>query len=155
MMPAVATDLHVTVEARLRAVGQRYTPKRRALVDTLRRAGKPMSMTDVVSGRSAPPQSSAYRNLAVLEQAGVVRRVITEGEFARFELAEELTEHHHHLVCSSCGLVRDLPSDVNVERLMKAAAARATEEGFAPVTHRLDIVGLCADCSKEASSSPV
>ena len=40
-------------------------------------------MTDVVSGRSAPPQSSAYRNLAVLEQAGVVRRVITEGEFAR------------------------------------------------------------------------
>ena len=70
MMPAVASDLHATIETRLRAVGQRYTPKRRALVDMLRRAGKPVSMTDVVSGRSAPPQSSAYRNLAVLEHAG-------------------------------------------------------------------------------------
>ena len=65
-------------------------------------------MTDVVSGRSAPPQSSAYRNLAVLEHAGVVRRVITEGEFARFELTEELTEHHHHLICSRCGRVEDV-----------------------------------------------
>ena len=93
--------------------------------------------------------SSAYRNLTVLEQAGIVHRVITQEDFARYELAEALTEHHHHLVCSSCGLVRDLPSDVNVERLMKAVTARATAEGFAPVTHRLDIIGLCADCSKE------
>ena len=35
------------------------------------------------------PQSSAYRNLAVLEQAGVIRRVITDDDFARFELDED------------------------------------------------------------------
>lgn len=148
-MPGAATDLHSTVEARLRAVGQRYTAKRRALVDTLRRAGKPMSMTDVVSGRSAPPQSSAYRNLAVLEQAGVVRRVITEGEFARFELTEELTEHHHHLICSSCGRVEDvtLSSDLEVtlDRTLDRLAKRA---GFADVDHRLDLIGTCAACAR-------
>ena len=33
MMAAVPSDLHATIETRLRAVGQRYTPKRRALVD--------------------------------------------------------------------------------------------------------------------------
>jgi Fur family transcriptional regulator, ferric uptake regulator len=148
-MPAAATDLHTTVEARLRAVGQRYTPKRRALVDSLRRAGKPVSMTDVVSGRAAPPQSSAYRNLAVLEQAGVVRRVITEGEFARFELTEDLTEHHHHLICSSCGKVEDvtLSSDLEVtlDRTLDRLAKRA---GFADVDHRLDLIGTCADCAR-------
>ncbi len=147
-MPTVATDLHTTIEARLRAVGQRYTPKRRALVDTLRRAGKPLSMTDVVSARSAPPQSSAYRNLAVLERAGVVRRVITEEEFARYELAEELTHHHHHLICSRCGRVEDVtvPSDLEgtLDRTLDRLAKRAS---FADVDHRLDLIGTCSDCA--------
>ena len=149
MMAAVPSDLHATIETRLRAVGQRYTPNRRALVDMLRRAGKPVSMTDVVSGRSAPPQSSAYRNLAVLEHAGVVRRVITEGEFARFELTEELTEHHHHLICSRCGRVEDVtvPSDLEgtLDRTLDRLAKRA---GFADVDHRLDLIGTCADCAR-------
>ena len=98
--------------------------------------------------------SSAYRNLTVLEHAGVVNRVITKEDFGRYELAEELTEHHHHLVCSSCGLVRDLLSDVDAERLMSLAMRRATEQGFTPATHRLDIVGLCAGCSARKPAQP-
>ena len=39
------------------------------------------------------PQSSAYRNLAVLEACGVVHRVAGTDELARFERAEDLTEH--------------------------------------------------------------
>jgi len=30
---------------------------------------------------------------------------------------------------------------------MNVAMQRATEQGFTPATHRLDIVGLCADCA--------
>ena len=74
-------ELHATVEERLRAVGQRYTANRRALVDALVRARGPVSIGDLLVGRRALPQSSAYRNLAVLEQAGVIRRVITDDDF--------------------------------------------------------------------------
>jgi Fur family transcriptional regulator, ferric uptake regulator len=151
MMPVVAINLHATVEARLRSVHQRYTPNRRALVDTLRRAGKPLAIADVTAGRSAPPQSSAYRNLSVLEQAGIVRRVITDDEFARYELTEELTEHHHHLICSSCGKVEDVtvPSDLEgtLDRTLDRLAKRA---GFADVDHRLDLIGTCGDCAARA-----
>ena len=107
-MTASSNDLHATVESSLRSVGQRYTPKRRALVTLLERADKPLSMSDLLAGKTGLPQSSIYRNLAVLEQAGAVRRVITEDEFARFELTEALTEHHHHLICSNCGKVEDV-----------------------------------------------
>jgi Fur family transcriptional regulator, ferric uptake regulator len=148
-----APDVGRVVELRLRRLGQRLTPRRRSLLEILRSAAHPLTIHEILDRGNELAMSSAYRNLTVLEQAGVVHRMVTGEDFARYELAEELTEHHHHLVCSSCGLVRDLPSDVNVERLMKAVAARATEEGFAPVTHRLDIVGLCAECSKEATSS--
>ena len=144
-----APDVHEIVAARLRPLGQRLTPRRKSLLKILDDAGHPLTIHEILERGRGLAMSSAYRNLTVLEQAGVVHRVITREGFARYELAGEFTEHHHHLVCSSCGLVRDLPSDVNVERLMKAATARAQETGFSPVTHRLDIVGLCEECSKQ------
>ena len=54
----------------------------------------------------------------MLEQAGAVRRVITEDEFARFELTEALTEHHHHLICSNCGKVEDVTIPADLESSM-------------------------------------
>jgi Fur family ferric uptake transcriptional regulator len=150
MMPAVARDLDETVAGRLRAVGQRYTPQRGALVATLARARKPLSTAEIVETRTGP-QSSVYRNLAVLEHAGVVRRVIAEGGFARFELAEALTEHHHHLICSSCGKVEDVTIPPDLETTMDRTVDRlAKRSGFASVRHRLDLIGTCRACASSA-----
>jgi Fe2+ or Zn2+ uptake regulation protein len=146
-------DVDQVVSRRLRQFGQKLTPRRQSLLEILRSAVHPLTIHEILERGSGLAMSSAYRNLTVLEQAGLVHRVITREDFARYELAEELTEHHHHVVCSSCGLVRDLPSDINLERLMKAVGARAADLGFTPATHRLDIVGLCADCAKEAKST--
>jgi len=142
-----AHRLDQVVARRLRRVGQRLTPRRRSLLEILRSAVHPLTIHEILERGDELAMSSAYRNLTVLEHAGVVNRVITREDFGRYELAEELTEHHHHLVCSSCGLVRDLLSDVDAERLMNVAMQHATEQRFTPVTHRLDIVGLCADCA--------
>ena len=140
-------DLHAVVEARLRDADQRYTPKRRELVEALQRSGRPAWVSDLVGGRRGQPQSSVYRNLGVLEQVGVVRRVITEEGVARYELAEDLTTHHHHLVCRSCGAVEDvtIPARLErtVERTLAEAAAAADFEG---ALHRVDLIGTCRDC---------
>ena len=61
----------------------------------------------------------------MLEQAGVVRRVITEEGIARYELAEDLTEHHHHLVCSNCGAVEDVTIPADLETTMDRRASTA------------------------------
>jgi Fe2+ or Zn2+ uptake regulation protein len=140
------TDLHGAVELQLRAVGQRYTAQRRALVDALRRKGKPVPIPELADPRGGLPQSSVYRNLAVLEQAGAVHRVVT-GESARYELAEELTQHHHHLVCRSCGTVEDVTVPAGFERqVSRAADDIADRTGFAAVSHRLDLIGTCRTC---------
>ena len=152
-MSASANDLHATVEASLRSVGQRYTPKRRALVTLLEGADKPLSMNDLLAGKTGLPQSSIYRNLAVLEQAGAVRRVITEDEFARFELTEALTEHHHHLICSTCGKVEDVTIPADLESAMDRTIDRvARRAGFAHVSHRLDLIGTCRSCADAATA---
>ena len=147
-----AHRLDQVVARRLRRVGQSLTPRRRSLLEILRAAVHPLTIHEILERGSELAMSSAYRNLTVLEHAGVVNRLITQEGFGRYELAEELTQHHHHLVCSSCGLVRDLVSDVDAERLMDLAMRRATEQGFTPATHRLDILGLCGDCAAMESA---
>ena len=139
--------LHETADARLRAAGQRFTEQRRQLVDLLATTG-PLSIPEVLRGRRGLKQSSVYRNLAVLEHAGIVRRVLTDEDFGRYELTEDLTGHHHHLICSSCGRVEDVtvPSDLegSLDRTLDRLAKRA---GFADVDHRLDLIGTCSDCA--------
>ena len=49
-------DLHAAVELRLRAIGQRYTPKRRALVDALVKASNPVAVPDLARRRATPAE---------------------------------------------------------------------------------------------------
>jgi Fur family transcriptional regulator, ferric uptake regulator len=141
-------DIHQTVAARLRGAAQRYTPNRRALVEALWDAERPLTIHELLVLRPDVPQSSAYRSLAILEQVGLVRRVVTNEEFTRFELDEQLTVHHHHLICSNCGAVDDvsIASELerNVERALRRVARRA---GFTAVSHRLDLMGTCRNCA--------
>jgi Fur family ferric uptake transcriptional regulator len=150
MLVTVADDLHAVATARLRRVDQRYTSGRRVLVEALLAAGRPVTTAELVAARPELPQSTTYRNLAVLEQAGVVRRVLGTDEYARFELAEELTgNHHHHLVCVSCGAVEDFEPPRRVEQsLADAIGTLTTGTGFRAETHRLDLLGTCGSCAR-------
>lgn len=138
-------DLHGTVGRRLQQRGQRYTTGRRDLVSLLADTERPLGIPDILERDPALSQSSLYRNLHVLEHAGVVRRLVTPTDAgARFELAEDLTSHHHHLVCHSCGRIEDFEPSRELE---DALGELTTRGGFRTDHHRLDLVGICADCS--------
>lgn len=141
------SELHATVADRLRTDGQRYTGSRRSLVEALAASERPSTIPELIGSQPGLAQSSAYRNLAVLEQVGVVRRIVTSDEHARFELDEDLTGHHHHLVCGSCGRVEDFTVSTRLERSLETALARVAEgSGFDVDHHRLDLVGTCQRC---------
>lgn len=150
----MADDLHHAIAARLQADGQRYTSGRRRLVSALVAAGRPLTAAEVLADAELA-QSSAYRNLAVLEQCGVVLRLAGTDEFARYELAEDLTEHHHHhLICTDCGSVADVEAPPALERAVDALVAQAARRhGFETTAHRFDLVGRCARCQAAAPAS--
>lgn len=140
-------EIHAIVGRRLRFDGQRHTPQRRALVDVLLEAEGPVTLPQILERATTLAQSSAYRNLAVLERAGVVHRIVTTGDHACWELAEYLTEHHHHLICRGCGDVTDFTMPSELERRLGAALSDvASDANFEPSHHRLDLVGLCPRC---------
>jgi Fe2+ or Zn2+ uptake regulation protein len=141
-------DLDLIASARLRKDGQRFTENRRQLVELLAETSSPITIPEILGRGRGMAQSSVYRNLAVLERAGVVQRIVTSDEWARYELAEDLTEHHHHLICSSCGRVNDFTLSAELETSIDAAFAKvARKSGFRLDHHRLDLVGLCTNCA--------
>lgn len=146
-MAARAESTQETVTRLLRAQDQRLTPAREKIIAVLADASGPLSIPEILDAGPELAQSSVYRNLVVLEEAGIVHRMATSDDFARYELTEDLTGHHHHLVCANCGRVEDLAATPAVERSVAAAVAEAARQaGFRTQHHRLDLVGVCARC---------
>ena len=131
---------------------QRYTSQRRLIVTVLAAADRPLIIQQLIKRASSTKkvlaQSSLYRNLVVLESVGVVQRVFSTDEIARYELNDEILGHHHHLVCSKCGEVLDVRIPEELELSLDAALLQiAKRSGFKLDQHRLDLIGRCSKCS--------
>lgn len=136
------------IEERLAGAGVRYTTGRRLVVAALTSAEGPRSAAELhgeMGGRV--PVSSVYRSLAVLEEAGVVEPHHGARGLTRYEMAEWVAGHHHHIVCESCGMVADieLPRhlEVELERLVGQVAGLSS---FSVTGHALEVDGRCASC---------
>lgn len=147
--------VHDAALQRLRSSQQRYTRSRRQIVEALHGESDPQTIVQLLDNAPGLAQSSAYRNLAILEDADVVHRIVTSENHAHFELTEEITgSHHHHLVCTDCGTVLDMGLSASLERqLHDELAEAATARGFIGTHHRIDLVGVCADCTVDTAQS--
>ena len=147
--PAVSPALHTTVASRLEAARQRYSRGRRALVNVLAGSERPVTSAEIAMRDPVLSLSSVYRNLGILEQAGVVRRLVMQEDNARYELSEELTAHHDHLICERCGEVSDYkPGDQLEQAITVALDTLAKRSSFHPRRHHLEIAGLCDRCAE-------
>jgi Fur family ferric uptake transcriptional regulator len=88
--------------------------------------------------------TTVYRTLQSLADAGEVDVLRTsDGEAVYRRCSTE--DHHHHLVCRSCGRAVEVEGPA-VERW---ADAIAKEHGFVDIGHTVEIFGTCGDCAKE------
>jgi Fur family ferric uptake transcriptional regulator len=86
--------------------------------------------------------ATVYRNLQAMAADGEVDVIRSaDGEAVYRSCATE--QHHHHVVCRSCGLAVDVTADA-VERWAEAVAAA---HGFTQVRHTVEVDGLCTTCS--------
>jgi Fe2+ or Zn2+ uptake regulation protein len=142
----VAGELDERIRAAVAAAGQRMTRQRAAVVAAMLDAHRPLTADELVRGTSLP-QSTVYRNLAELCEAGVAVRVPGPGRIDRFEAAEEYSgQHHHHLVCSHCGAVHDFHPSAALERAIRNELASIDRGEFVATAHVFDVHGRCADC---------
>ncbi len=83
--------------------------------------------------------STVYRTMRLLCEAGLVQ----ERHFRDAEaLYENVSGHHDHFICTSCGKIIEFEDEV-IEQRQQQVADRF---GFELKSHRMELYGLCADC---------
>ena len=126
--------------------GYRSSAPRAAVVETLAELGCSVTAREIADrveqrGR-AVGLASVYRTLELLEEMGLVQRVDLGEGVARYEPAHGGGEHHHHLVCDSCGNVTAF-EDADLERAIERLSGRVD---FAIDAHDVTLRGECPAC---------
>ena len=133
--------------AQLAHCAVRWTGQRRRIIELLAVATRPLAVPELVRLLQRSAVSTVYRDLARLEEAGAIERLLGLGAAAYFELREPAHRIRHHLVCMRCGPVVDMSAPAQlVNRILSAAAEAARDRGFHLRSYRLDAVGICGRC---------
>src|SRR4029078_3500091 len=89
-------------------------------------------------------QTTVYRTLRLLTEAGLAREVRFGDGRAHYEHNYK-HKHHDHMICSECGKIIEFYSP-ELEAIQDAMAARYK---FQLTEHLLLMIGICADCRRE------
>ena len=129
--------------------GVRFTGGRRQVVAALERADGPRSAAELHDDLAGTvPVSTVYRTLSVLEEAGVVAPHHSTKGITRYEIAEWLAGHHHHLVCIDCGAVEDIELPPNLESELERLVGQVSGMSeFSASGHSLEVDGRCTRCA--------
>ncbi|SFP86621.1 Fur family transcriptional regulator, zinc uptake regulator/Fur family transcriptional regulator, ferric uptake regulator [Caldicoprobacter faecalis] len=125
----------------LKQRGYKLTKQRQAILDVFMEMERPLATAQhifekVMEINPGINFSTVYRNLDMLVQEGIVRKITFDQGAAYYELMGG--KHHHHLICKGCGKIqcvdycplRDMP----------------IKEGFVPTDHSFEIFGFCKEC---------
>ena len=126
----------------LRERGMRVTPQRVVLHRALLELDRHVTAEEllVAVGERLPNVAlpTIYATLELLEELGMVRRVQRAGT----TVFDPRTDLHHHLICTVCGSIEDLDSELDTSALELAA----DRHGFARERIEAVVHGRCAAC---------
>ena len=133
---------------KLEARGHRMTPSRRAVMATVLQQSDQFTVDDLLRHCRGAGRATVFRTVKLLCDMGVVCRVLMEDGSLHYRVSQR--GHHHHIVCTSCGGVKDL-DECGVSDLVRELGEAS---GYEIEGHWLEFYGRCEGCrSKEPGAS--
>ena len=130
----------------LQRAGYRSGGARRSVIQLLGRQECCLTAQEIFDGLRAEGRgvgiASVYRILDLLADQGFVQRVEIGDAITRFEPAYAGGDHHHHLVCNSCGKVEAF-EDEGLEHALRQVERKT---GYTTAGHDVLLRGDCQDC---------
>jgi len=129
----------------------RITRQREEILKIVYETGRPVTAKKVYTIlRKKLPDirlSTIYRNLNLLEEKDVLRKIElnVDNKESSFEFFQG--EHHHHLVCIRCHEIipLDCPLAKYEEKLQR-------ETNYTIVDHKIKVYGICPECKKKCKT---
>jgi Fur family transcriptional regulator, ferric uptake regulator len=130
------------LKCHLKKTGNSYTRSRAAVFQAIEQNG-PVSMHRLCAQlKGSIDRASVYRTVALYEKLGIVQRLQMGWKY-KIELSGPYSDHHHHLLCNSCGTVVDYIEKPALSAMLQQIAK---EHNFILEDHQLELQGLCGDC---------
>lgn len=125
-------------------MNRRYSIQKQAILDALGRLCHPTAQEILEEIKKQYPRISkgtVYRNLNLLEEDDIVKRLFFPGSSDRFDVD---ARQHNHILCVRCGRIFDLEPDSmdNIDRQIEQ------ETGFTIIKHDITFQGACPECNR-------
>lgn len=133
----------------------KLTPQRQIILQAfIDHQDKHLSAEDVYTiVRKQSPEiglATVYRTLELLSDLEILQKLDFGDGRSRYEINETNTpHHHHHLICLSCGKVKEFEDDL----LETLEAVIARKSRFKIVDHQVKFYGYCRECQEESDDS--
>jgi Fur family transcriptional regulator, ferric uptake regulator len=125
--------------------GYRLTQPRRTVAELIAARAGHFTAADLIADararRRGIGRATVFRALDLFTELTLLERVdLPSGEHAYVPCAPR--GHHHHIVCSTCGRVTEVP-DLGLAAAIEEAQRRT---GWQVESHRLELYGRCPRC---------
>lgn len=128
----------------LHTAGLRATQGRVQALAIMDALALPMSAGDLYEQMQGVDEATVYRMMHDFEKKGLVRQVDLRTDIAQYELASHA--HHHHIVCTECGMIEDVP-ECGLDNIIAGIARKSAH--FAQVDeHAFELFGICSKCAQ-------
>jgi len=138
--------LRLKAEGLLKLAGLRRTGPRLAILSALLETGRPITHEQITVrlAEAAPNKVTIYRVLESLVEANIVHKAFLRERAWHFELADRCTasQCHPHFTCTSCEATYCFTDT--------ALPMAKSPRGFTILHQRVQLEGLCPNCSKKS-----
>lgn len=128
----------------LERLGYKDTAARRQVLEAMARLEDGFAAEELCAALPHVGRATVYRAVKLLVDVGLLCKTQMEDGAPRYRLGPH--GHHHHLVCVSCGAIRDF-ARCTVDPMVKRVEHVA---GFQILSHRVEMYGLCPRCRQSA-----
>ncbi len=138
---------HENMQSILKTCGVKVTKQRIALLEIFTGECEPISAEDIfatLKKRVKIDLATVYRNLLTLEKNGVLKRVDLRTGSQLYELAGH---HHHHVVCTHCGITEHF--DICIADSVTKKVLESSKRFKSITDHALELFGVCNKCVKK------
>ena len=125
----------------------RLTSQRQVILEELRKVKSHPTANEVYDMvRKRLPRiglGTVYRNLDLLSEKGIIKKLEVGGEQKRFDGD---TSQHYHIRCVECNRVED----IFIKRNKELEKNAATSSGYKVLDHYVQFSGICSHCLPDA-----
>lgn len=121
----------------------KVTPQRMAILQEINAKGH-ISIDEIYENikKNHPSMSLAtiYKNLTSMQEVKIIDEVKLPNQKPRYEL---IKKQHIHLVCESCGMIKDIHLEEAIDNLKQSCEK---ETGYKIQNSSIALLGICKEC---------